>query len=256
MDLFDLTGKTAFITGASSGLGNQFARTLSAAGARVIIAARRVDRIEALAKELKNALAVELDVRDKTAVKAAIEKLDQAGEKIDICINNAGYGWHTGIFEEDERENFEKIVQTNLLGLWYVTKAVANHMKKHGIEGAFINIASVAGANGVMKYNTAYCATKAAVIQLTKALVGELADEKIRINCILPGFFPTEMTAFMLRTEEGKKAMVAGIPLGFLSETSDMEGLILYLSSNKASRYVSGAAFTIDGGASWGGQRH
>lgn len=255
MDLFDLTGKTALITGASSGLGVQFARTLSAAGARVILAARRKDRIDVLAKEIGNAVSVRMDVTSRQSVNEAISQLDSAGEKIDICFNNAGYGWHTGVFAaEDDEQIFEKIIQTNLVGAWYVIRAVAGHMRKHGLEGSIINTASIAGSHGVMKYNTAYCASKAAVIQMTKALVGELADHKIRINCILPGYFPSEMTDFILQKEEKVQELLESIPLGFMSETTDLEGIVLLLASNKASRYITGSSFTIDGGITWGGE--
>jgi NAD(P)-dependent dehydrogenase (short-subunit alcohol dehydrogenase family) len=249
MDLFDLTGKTALVTGASSGLGNRFARALSAAGARVIVAARRVDRLEALAKELKNVMVVDMDVTKKESVKAAFEEIEQAGEKIDICINNAGTGWHTGVFAEDNENMFEKIVQTNLMGVWYVTKAAASHMKNNHIEGSIINIASIAGGNVVIKYNAAYSASKAAVIHMTRTLVGELGAAKIRINAVLPG----ELTEYIFSDEEKRKEMEAQVPLHYLPETSDLDGTILFLASNKASRYVTGSTITVDGGASWGG---
>ena len=134
--LFDLHGKTAIITGASSGLGEQFARSLSGAGARVILAARRIDKLNTLAAELNNARAIQMDVSDKQSVKSCFAELDQAGERIDICVNNAGIAILTPIFDEDDNDNFESIVQTNLMGVWHVTKAVANHMKNRGIHGS------------------------------------------------------------------------------------------------------------------------
>ena len=135
--LFDLQGKTAIITGASSGLGEQFARSLSGAGARVILTARRIDKLNDLAANLGNAKAIQMDVSDKQSVKSCFAELEKDGEKIDICVNNAGIAILTPIFEEDDHDNFESIIQTNLMGVWYVTKAVANHMKNHGIHGSY-----------------------------------------------------------------------------------------------------------------------
>lgn len=252
-NLFNLTGKTALVTGASSGLGEQFARTLSAAGARVMLCARRVDRLEKLASELDNSLAVHMDVADKSSVKAAFSKLEENGEKIDICVNNAGLLRFTPIFDDSDNNDFEDVMQTNVMGVWYVTKAVANHMKNHNIYGSIVNISSINGANKMGPETAAYCASKAAVIQMTKALVGELSSCNIRINSILPGLFRTEMTAPFLATEEKVKSKENMIPLNFIARPDDISGLILYLASNQASRYVTGSCFTIDGGISWGG---
>jgi NADP-dependent 3-hydroxy acid dehydrogenase YdfG len=142
---FDLHEKTAMITGASGGLGEQFARTLSAAGARVILVSRRINKLESLRDGLGNAVAMQMDVSQKQSVKSCFFELEQAGEKIDICINNAGIAALTPIFEEDSQEEFESIIQTNVLGVWCVTKAVANHMKRHHLHGSIINIGSVNG---------------------------------------------------------------------------------------------------------------
>jgi len=246
--LYDFNGKTALITGASGGLGEQFARCLSAVGTRVIIAARRVDKLEKLVTELDNAKAIKLDVADKESVNNCFDELEKAGEKIDICINNAGIGALTPLFEEDENNDFESIIQTNLLGVWFVTKAVANHMKNNNINGSIINISSINGAATPAKNGSAYSISKAAVIHLTKTLVGELSPYNIRINCISPGFFKTTMTKANI------DKVILHIPSGFAADPTDMDGLILYLSSNKASRYVTGSCFTIDGGMSWGGK--
>jgi len=252
--LFDLQGKTAIITGASSGLGEQFACSLSAAGARVILAARRIDKLNALAAELNNARAIQMDVSDKQSVKSCFAELEQAGEKIDICVNNAGIFKATPVFEEDHQNDFESVMQTNVMGVWYVTKATANHMKNHGIHGSIINISSVNGANYLQANRVGYCASKTAVIQMTKALVGELSPNKIRVNCIVPGPFHTPATAYKVSTPELRKTLEASIPLGFFAEPSDLDGLMLYLASNNASKYVTGSTFTIDGGISWGGK--
>lgn len=246
--LFDLHGKTAIITGASSGLGEQFARCLSGAGARVILAARRIDKLKTLAAELNNARAIQMDVSDKQSVKSCFAELEKDGEKIDICVNNAGIAILTPIFDEDDNDNFESIVQTNLMGVWYVTKAVANHMKSHDIHGSIINVGSVNGDAIPAKCGAAYSVSKAAVIHLTKTLVGELSPHKIRINCISPGWIRTPMNGPDL------EQIIPLIPYGDIAEPTDLDGLILYLASNNASKYVTGTTFTIDGGMSWGGK--
>ncbi|WP_425362996.1 SDR family NAD(P)-dependent oxidoreductase [Candidatus Tisiphia endosymbiont of Hybos culiciformis] len=254
MQLFNLTGKTALITGASSGLGEQFSRLLSTVGVRIILASRRLDKLQTLASELNNAIALEMDVADKISVQRAFNTLKEQGELIDICINNAGIAKPTPIFASCELDDFESIMQTNVLGVWYVTKKVANHMRNHGIHGSIINISSVNGANRLCENIAGYCASKASVIQMTKALVGELAKAHIRINCIIPGIFHTPLTDHRLNTEEKRKAIEELTPLNFIAEPSDLDGAILYLASNKASRYVTGSCITVDGGASWGGK--
>jgi NAD(P)-dependent dehydrogenase (short-subunit alcohol dehydrogenase family) len=251
--LFDLHGKTAIITGASGGLGEQFARCLSSAGARVILAARRIDKLKTLAAELNNARAIQMDVADKQSVKSCFAELEQAGERIDICVNNAGIAILTPVFEEDDNDNFESIIQTNLMGVWYVTKAAANHMKSHGIHGSIISIGSVNGQNKLRDGLAAYASSKAAVIQLTKALVGELSPYNIRINCISPGLFHTPLTDYKLNTSEQKEAMNKIIPLGFVATPQNLEGALLLLASNAHSSYMTGSCITVDGGVSWGG---
>jgi len=253
MQLFDLTGKTALITGASSGLGEQFARCLSGAGARVILVARRVDKLNTLASELDNAKILKMDVADKTSVQKCFSELDDSEEQIDICINNAGIFKATPVFEEDHPGDFESVMQTNVMGVWYVAKAAANHMKKRGTHGSIVNISSVNGANYLQANRVGYCASKAAVIQMTKALVGELSPSKIRVNCIVPGPFHTTAKDYKVSTPELRENLEASIPLGFFAEPGDLDGTILYLASNQASRYVTGSIITVDGGISWGG---
>lgn len=252
MQLFDLKGKTALITGASSGLGEQFARCLSGAGACVILAARRIDKLKTLALKLNNAKAIQMDVSDKQSVKICFAELEKSGEKIDICVNNAGIAILTPIFEEDDNDNFESIIQTNLIGVWYVTKAVTNHMKNHGIHGSIINIGSVNGDSFPYKELTAYAASKAGVIHMTKSLVTELSQYKIRINTINPG--PIQSDLLGSPNKHDPEFWKDKIPAGFIAEPSDLDGMILYLASNNASKYVTGSTFTIDGGMSWGGK--
>ncbi|HJK86153.1 MAG TPA: SDR family oxidoreductase [Candidatus Megaira endosymbiont of Nemacystus decipiens] len=246
--LYDFHGKTALITGASGGLGEQFARCLHARGARVILASRRLKSLQDLSDELGNSKAIKMDVADKNSVVSCFAELEKIGEKIDICINNAGIAKLTPIFQEEQNDDFESLIQTNLMGVWYVTKAIANHMKNNNVHGSIINIGSINGASISAKKGSAYSISKAAVIHLTKTLVGELSPYNIRINCISPGFFKTAMTEAII------DKVTPHIPTGSAANPADMDGLIMYLSSNEASGYVTGSSFTIDGGISWGGK--
>lgn len=248
MRLFDLSNKTALVTGASSGLGERFARVLSQAGANVILTARRIDKLEFITSSIKNAQCIQMDVSKKESVASVFQHLENTKQKIDICINNAGVALATPLFETDEQSNFEHIMQTNVMGVWYVTKAVATHMKNHKIEGSIINIGSINGDAIPAIYGAAYSISKAAVIHLTKTLVGELAQNKIRINCVSPGWFRTPMN------NKEIDRVKPYIPHGDIGEPDNLDGLILYLASNKASSYVQGSNFTIDGGISWGGE--
>lgn len=247
-DLYDFQGKTALITGASGGLGEQCARVLSSAGARVILASRRIDKLQSLAAELRQAKAIQMDVADKKSVISGFHELEATGEKIHICVNNAGIAVKSPIFEDDHDHDFESVIQTNVMGVWYVTKAVACHMKNHNIDGSIIQIGSINGGAIPATEASAYSISKAAVIHLTKTLVGELSPHHIRVNCVSPGWFRTPMNG------PGVEKVIPYIPYGDIGEPSDLDGLILYLSSNQASRYVTGSCFTIDGGMSWGGK--
>ncbi len=185
----------------------------------MILAARRIDKLKALAAEINNARAIQMDVSDKQFVKSCFTELEHDGEKIDICVNNAGIAIFTPVFEEDDNDNFESIVQANLMGVWYVTKAVANHMKNHVIHGSIINIGSVNGDDIPAKCGAAYSISKSAVIHLTKTLVGELSPHKIRINCISPGWIRTPMNGSDL------EQIIPLIPYGDIAEPTTLTGL-------------------------------
>ncbi len=255
MHLFNLIEKTALITGASNGLGEQFARCLSSAGARVIMASRNLEKCETLSQEIKNSVPLQLDITDKNSVQRAFDFLEEREERVDICVNCAGVYEPTPIFEEDPQNNFETLFETNAFGTWLMIKAVAAHMKNHGLAGSIINISSVNATDYLHPNRAGYCASKAAIIQMTKALVGELGDVGIRINCIVPGLFHTPATDYKLQTEEQRAEIKRLIPLHFIAKPSDMDGTILYLASNKASPYLTGSIITVDGGISWGGAR-
>ena len=250
---FNLNGKTALITGASSGLGERMAFVLAKHGAKVILAARREDVLHAIKKQIPNSSFYLMDVADRRSVHAAFQQIEEDQHRIDICINNAGLAKLTPVFEAADHEDFERMIQTNVMGTWYVTQAIATHMKQHSIAGSIINVSSVNGANKLREDLTGYAVSKAAVIQMTKALVGELSKANIRINCIAPGLFHTPLTDYKLNTVDAKEEMAQKIPLQFVGSPADLDGTILYLAYNDASRYVTGSCLVVDGGVSWGG---
>ncbi|MEN8237201.1 MAG: SDR family oxidoreductase [Pseudomonadota bacterium] len=249
--LFDLEGKTALITGAASGLGYRFCEVLAQAGANVVGVARRKERLDQLQQTIgKQCTTYVCDLTDEAQLQVTLQAITEK-HKIDILINAAGVADYTPVFAETTDETFEHIMNLNVTALWKVTKTVALQMKSKDIKGSIINIASINGDAVPAQRASAYCASKAAVIQLSKQLVGELSPFGIRINTISPGLFRTEMTENTM--EKYEDVITKRIPAGFVADVQDMDGLILLLSSNKASRYINGANFVVDGGSSWGG---
>lgn len=177
-------------------------------------------------------------VSDKNSVRSVFKQIDQMGEKIDLCFNFAGISKLTPIFKQEEDEDFELLIKINLMGAWYLTKEVANHMKKHDINGSIINVSSINGVNKVRENIAGYSVSKAGIIQLTRALVAELSRFNIRINCIVPGLFDTPLTHHKLKTPEQRRKMQQRIPTHLIAEPKELDGLVLYLASDKALRYL------------------
>lgn len=250
--MFDLANKTALVTGASGGLGKQISRALAKAGAHVIAASRNKPVLDDLVNTIKrsggSAESLELDICNTADLK---KQLSSINKPIDILVNNAGIGKLTSVFDDDDQNDFEHVIQTNLIGQWHVIKVIATAMKNQQIEGSIINIGSVNGDAMPGIISAAYNSSKAAFMHMTKGLVGELSPYKIRINAISPGFFLTEMSKRAL-DRLGEK-LTSKIPLNFIPNLSDLDATILYLASNNASKYVTGSVITIDGGISWGG---
>ncbi|MFK7885347.1 MAG: SDR family NAD(P)-dependent oxidoreductase [Gammaproteobacteria bacterium] len=243
---FALTDKVVIVTGASSGLGAHFALTLADAGARVVLAARRVDRLQALAEKIGNerALAVGMDVSDTASVERA---LDQAHERFgspDVLINNAGIA-RTQRFLDITPEVWQQTLDVNLSGVFRVGQAVARRMAAAQRGGSIVNIASLL-AFVVQPTQAAYATTKAAVVHLTKSMARELAREKIRVNAIAPGYFLTEMNREFFEGERGEALAKMLFPrrTGNLPE---LDGPLLLLAS-EASSYMTGTTVTVDGG--------
>lgn len=246
--MFSLTGKTALVTGASSGLGAHFADVLSTAGAQVAIAARRVDRLEAVAVRIRAnggvAYPVALDVTDRGAVERCFTQAEQALGPIDIVINNAGVPSESWFLKTSEQE-WRDVMAVNLDGVFRVGQEGARRMVAAGRRGSIVNIASILGA-AVMKTLAPYSASKAAVIALTRAMALELAREKIRVNALAPGYFATEINAEFWASGGGQK-MVKGIPFGRIGELRELDGPLLLLASD-AGAFMTGSVLTVDGG--------
>jgi len=249
-NIFDLSGKVALVTGASSGLGVRFAQCLSENGAKVALVARRSERIKEVAARIEKAggaaIAVEADVRDRAAMAAAFDAVEQAFGTVTILVNNAGVVNASRAVDLAEDE-WRRVLATNLDAVFYCAQEAARRMLAAGKTGAIVNIASVLGLN-VAKGVIAYATAKAGVIQLTKALALELAFKGIRVNAIAPGWIVTEMNRDYLAGEHGA-ALRREIPVGRFGEERDLDGPLLLLVSD-AGRFVTGATIVADGGQS------
>ena len=213
--MFTLKGKTALVTGASYGLGITFAETLAGAGANLVLAARSLDKLQALAARLTaaghKALAVKCDVGNPEDVAAMVAAGWQHFGRIDVLVNNAGVVAEATIVPEKiPHELFEQTMRVNVLGTWYCCREVAARQLADGKGGSIINIASVAGLAGVADFPTAYQTSKAAVINLTRNLACSWADRGIRVNAIAPGWFPSEMTGPIFGIEAFKRWVTRG----------------------------------------------
>ncbi|MRX48957.1 glucose 1-dehydrogenase [Paracoccus sp. S-4012] len=236
--------KVALVTGASSGLGEHFARVLAADGFRTVLAARRLDRVEGIASEIREgggeASAVVMDVTDPASVAAALEGIRG---RIDVLVNNAGISRAEPALTQSV-EDFDAVIDTNLRGVFVVAQAVARRMADQG-GGAIVNIASILGLR-VAGSVAAYAASKAAVIQLTKALALEWARHGIRVNALCPGYVETPLNREFFATDAGK-ALIRRIPQRRLGQLSDLDGPLRLLCSD-ASSYMTGAVIAVDGG--------
>lgn len=247
--LFDLTGRTAIITGGSMGLGRQMAEGLAEMGAGVVLCARKKERCQQAAEELQHlgvkTLALSCDVKDPASIQEVVDAtLSQFG-RIDVLINNAGTSWGAPV-EEMRLEHWNKVIETNLTGTFLCSQAVGRVMLRQR-RGKIINIASVAGLGGGPPEFQAigYTASKGGVIAFTKDLACKWAMHNIQVNAIAPGWFPTHMSQVVI--ERNKKLVLKGIPMGRLGSEHDLKGAAVFLASD-ASDYVTGHVLVVDGG--------
>ena len=232
------------VTGASSGLGEHFARVLAAAGARVALCARRLDRLSALADELgSGAIAIALDVRDPASVARAVADVVDRFGAIDVLVNNSGVASTAPALETTEAD-WQAVVDTNLSGAWRVAQAAARAMAASG-GGSIVNIASILGLR-VMAQLPAYAASKAGLVHLTRQMALELARHRIRINAIAPGYIETDINRAFFRTPAGE-ALLKRVPQRRLGQPADLDGALFLLASD-ASAFMTGTVLTVDGG--------
>jgi 3-oxoacyl-[acyl-carrier protein] reductase len=248
-ELFNLQSRVALVTGASSGLGRQFAKALAENGAAVALVARRADRLADTKKAIEaaggRAVAVEADVTDRAAMLRAFDAAEKAFGTVTILVNNAGIVQSSRRAIEVSEEEWRKVLSVDLDAVFYNAQEAARRMLAAKQPGAIINIASVLGF-GVSKGVAAYAAAKAAVVQVTKALAVELAFKGVRVNAIAPGWFVTEINDKYLAGEAGD-ALKRQIPMGRFGKQGDLDGALLLLASDAGS-YITGATIVVDGG--------
>jgi NAD(P)-dependent dehydrogenase (short-subunit alcohol dehydrogenase family) len=246
---FDLTGKSAIITGGSKGLGLAMAAGLASAGANVMLVNRNAGEGAAAAQELATdygikALSFAADVSNAEQAEAMAKAAFDAFGQIDILINSAGINIR-GPIDELTPAEFSKVMDVNVTGTWLCCRAVTPYMKTAG-RGSIINLASTLGLVGLSN-RTPYTASKGAVVQMTRALALELAPFKINVNAICPGPFLTEMNLPIADTEEGLKFVVGATALGRWGELKEIQGAAIFLAS-EAGSYMVGSMLTVDGG--------
>lgn len=248
-EMFALKGRVALVTGASSGLGVQFAKALADNGAAVALLARRAERLKTLQAEIEamggKAISIAADVTDRVAMAQAFDAVEKAFGTVTILINNAGAAMKPARAIEVPVEEWRKVLGVDLDAVFYNAQEAARRMLAAKKQGAIINIASVLGL-GVAKGVVAYAAAKAGVIQITKALALELAFKGVRVNAIAPGWFVTEINDAYLNGEAGA-AIKREIPMGRFGKAGDLDGALLLLASDAGS-YITGATLVVDGG--------
>jgi len=249
-DCFDLKDKNVIVTGASSGLGHHFAGVLSRAGAKVVLGARREDKIRTRVEEIRaaggQAMGLKLDVCDSKSIEAFLEAAEQEYGPIDVVINNAGIEPGAKTYAMIDEEDWDSVMNTNLKSVWLISKAYTERVVKSGRKsGNIVNISSITDTRAI-KGQFPYAVSKGALTRLTQVMALEAARFGIRVNALAPGYFLTDVSRVLLESEMGPE-FIKGIPMRRLGEFPDLDGALLLLSSD-ASRYMTGSILAVDGG--------
>jgi NAD(P)-dependent dehydrogenase (short-subunit alcohol dehydrogenase family) len=247
---FDLTGRTAFVTGATGGLGRRFAKTLAGAGARIAACGRRIERLQALKAEIESVggkcATIAFDVTDDGRIATAFDEAEAALGPIDILINNAGMNL-PGLVLERSIEEFDAVLMTDLRAPFLIARESGRRMIARGKGGRIVNVGSI-GAFRVLPGLTAYCIAKAGVGMMTQCLAREWARYEINVNAICPGYVQTELNSDWFHSDGGN-AQIRSFPKRRLVREEDLDGMLLLLASD-ASRAITGSLLTIDDGQS------
>jgi NAD(P)-dependent dehydrogenase (short-subunit alcohol dehydrogenase family) len=248
-ELFDLTGKTALVTGASRGIGQSTAELLAAHGAHVIVSSRKQEACEEVVAKIRErggvATAIAAHIGEIAAIDTLFQRIGDKGFQVDLLVNNAAANPYFGPMIDMPMTAFDKTVEVNIRGYFYTSLLAARSMREHG-GGAIVNIASVNARRAGMGQGI-YSMTKAAIVSMTESWAKELAEHKIRVNAVLPGLTETKFASALTQNPQILKRLLAGIPLGRAAQPEEIAPMIFFLCTPAAS-YVTGASFPVDGG--------